>query len=172
MNTYVGVVFSSDEEAHDALSAIWHLDEAGELTVHGAVIVRRDAAGLICIADRQRDIGHPLPVGVGAESILAFLANPAGLADGIGGAIIGTPSGAAKESHEDNANGFLFSLDNGQSTVLADISEDWTSVLDDAMFPLGGSIYRRICSDEIPLAAVVNGDRDNLCPYYYEPKYY
>jgi hypothetical protein len=35
----------------------------------------------------------------------------------------------------------------GQSAVLADVTEDWTSPVDDRMRELGGSVYRRAKSD-------------------------
>ena len=40
-----------------------------------------------------------------------------------------------------------FVLGNGQSAVIADVSEDWTSPIDTRMRSLGGTVYRRAKSD-------------------------
>jgi hypothetical protein len=50
MNTYIAVVFSSDDKAHQALRKLWNLDEEGALTVHGAAVVRR-AIGVLATAE-------------------------------------------------------------------------------------------------------------------------
>jgi uncharacterized membrane protein len=190
MNTYIAIVFSSDEKAHAGLRRLWALDEEGELTVHGAAVVRRDDMGHIRVADRNTDLGKRTAIGVGVGALLGLIAGPVGVAAGVAGAAalsvgaatgvgalagaaVGATADAVKETRRENAadEGF-FTMRHGQSAVVAEISEDWTSVLDEAMEPIGGTIFRR------PSNAASNrafGDGyygDYLYPYYYEPMYY
>lgn len=189
MNTYIAVVFSSDDKARSALRTLWHLDEQGELTVHGATLVRRDDLGNIRVGESRSDLGVRTAIGVGVGALLGLLAGPVGLAAGVAGtavlsagavtgfgALAGAAIGArtdviAADRREDAAYHSLLSLKHGQSAVLADISEDWTSVLDDAMQPLGGTIYRRINNAATNAAFGADYYYDHLYPYEYEPIY-
>jgi hypothetical protein len=56
--------------------------------------------------------------------------------------------------------------------VVAEISEDWTEILDDAMNHLGGTIYRRLNSAETNAAFGENYYSGYLYPYYCEPMPY
>ncbi len=189
MNTYIAVVFSSDDKAHQALRKLWHMDHEGLLTVHGGAVVRRDDQGHIRVADRDSDIGMRTAIGVGVGALLGLLAGPAGVAAGIGGAAAlsvgmatgvgalagGAVGGAAdavtETRREQAASESFFTLKHGQSAVIAEISEDWTQVLDDAMRPMGGTIYRRMNSAATHSAFGENYYNGYLYPYDYEPIY-
>jgi uncharacterized membrane protein len=189
MNTYIAVVFSSDDKAHQALRKLWHLDEEGELTVHGAAVVRRDDMGHIRVADRNSDLGMRTAIGVGVGALLGLIAGPVGVAAGVAGAAavsavtatgvgalagaaVGATADAVKETRRENAAAeAFFTLKHGQSAVVAEISEDWTGVLDDAMAPLGGTIYRRLNNAATNAAFGASYYNDYLYPYYYEPMY-
>jgi uncharacterized membrane protein len=190
MNTYIAVVFSSDDKAHRALRKLWNLDEEGELTVHGAAVVRRDDMGHIRVADRKSDLGMRTAIGVGVGALLGLLAGPVGVAAGVAGAAalsvgaatgvgalagaaVGATADAVKETHRENAaDEAFFTLKHGQSAVVGEVSEDWTSILDDAMRPLGGTIFRRMNNAATNAAFGANYYSDYLYPYYYEPMYY
>jgi uncharacterized membrane protein len=86
MNTYIAVVFSSDDKAHQALRKLWHMDVEGLLTVHGAAVVRRDDLGHIRVAERNSDLGMSTAIGVGVGALLGLLAGPVGIAAGVAGA--------------------------------------------------------------------------------------
>lgn len=189
MNTYIAVVFSSDDKAHQALRKLWNLDGAGELTVHGAAVVRRDDMGHIRVADRASDLGMRTAIGVGVGALLGLIAGPVGVAAGVAGAAamsvaaatgvgalaggaIGATADAVKETRRENAaDEAFFTLRHGQSAVVAEISEDWTRVLDDAMRPMGGTIYRRMNNAATNAAFGENYYNGYLYPYYYEPMY-
>jgi uncharacterized membrane protein len=186
MNTYIAVVFSSDDKAHQALRKLWHMDDAGELTVHGAAVVRRDDMGHIRVADRNSDLGMRTAIGVGVGALLGLLAGPVGVAVGIAGAAalsvgaatgagaaVGATADAVTENRRENAAyESFFTLKHGQSALVAEVSEDWLSVLDDAMKPLGGTIYRRRNNAATNAAFGANYYNGYLYPYYYEPMYY
>jgi uncharacterized membrane protein len=189
MNTYIAVVFSSDDKAHKALRKLWTLDEEGELTVHGAAVVRRDDMGHIRVADRNSDLGIRTAIGVGIGALLGLMAGPVGVAAGVAGAAalsvgaatgvgalagaaLGATADAVTETRRENATAeSFFTLKHGQSAVVAEISEDWTSVLDEAMKPLGGTIYRRMNTAATNAAFGANYYNDYLYPYYSEPMY-
>ncbi len=186
MNTYIAVVFSSNSQAHVALRKLWDLDEAGELTVHGAAIVRRDDMGHIRVADRDSDLGMRTAIGVGVGALLGLLAGPVGVAAGVAGAAalsagvatgvgalaggaVGLTTDAVKENKRENAAAeAFFTLKHGQTAVVAEISEDWTSILDDAMNHLGGTIYRRLNNADTNAAFGANYYSGYLYPYYYD----
>ena len=189
MNTYIAVVFSSDDKAHRALRKLWHMDDEGVLTVHGAAVVRRDDRGHIRVADRDSDLGMRTAMGVGVGALLGLLAGPvgvavgvagaaalsAGVATGVGalaGAAVGATADAVTETRRENAAyESFFTLKHGQSAVVAEVSEDWTQVLDDAMRPMGGTIYRRMNTAATNAAFGENYYNGYLYPYYFEPTY-
>lgn len=189
MNTYIAVVFSSDDKAHQGLRRLWALDDQGELTVHGAAVVRRDDMGHIRVADRNTDLGMRTAIGVGVGALLGLIAGPVGAAVGIAGAAamsvgaatgvgalagaaVGAAADAVTETRRENAaDEAFFTLRHGQSAVVAEVSEDWTSVLDEAMKPMGGTIHRRANTAETNAAFGANYYNDYLYPYYYEPIY-
>ena len=90
----------------------------------------------------------------------------------LAGAAVGVTADAVTETRRDAAaeEGF-FVLTSGQSAVVAEISEDWTSILDEAMAPIGGAIYRRMTTAATHAAFGPNYYNDYLYPYYYEPMY-
>jgi uncharacterized membrane protein len=189
MNTYIAVVFSSDDKAHHALRKLWALDDDGALTVHGAAVVRRDDMGHIRVADRHSDLGRNTAIGVGIGALLGLIAGPVGVAAGVAGAAamsvaaatgvgalaggaIGATTDAVKETHRENAaSEAFFTRKYGQSAVVAEISEDMTYLLDDEMRSLGGTIYRRENSAANNAAFGQHYYGNALYPYYYEPMY-
>jgi uncharacterized membrane protein len=190
MKNYIAVVFSSNDKAHAGLRALWNLDGEGELTVHGAAVIRRDDMGHIRVADQSSDLGMRTAVGVGIGALLGLIAGPIGVAAGIAGAAtlvtgtamgvgalagaaVGATADAVKADNRDNAAAeAFFTLKHGQSAVVAEVTEDWMSILDDAMKPLGGTIYRRESNAATNAAFGPHYYNEYMYPYYYDPMYY
>ncbi len=190
MSTYIAVVFSTGDRAHSALRRLWELDDEGALTVHGAALMRRDDMGHINVAERHSDLGMRTAIGVGVGALLGLMAGPVGIAAGVAGAAamsvgaatgVGALAGAAvgatadamtETRRETAADEAFFTLRPGQTAIVAEISEDWTSTLDDAMTPLGGIIYRRANTAATNAAFGAHFYGDHLYPYYYEPMFY
>ena len=153
MRNYVAVVFNDRSKAYEGLHALWQLDDQAEVTVHGAAVVHRDDLGQFQVDTKETQPALATAVGVGLGALLGALAGPAGAAVGAaGGAAIGAATGgmvgvAADLSRADTRQqaaaetGFVLSA--GQSAVIADVSEDWTSSIDTQMRKLGGTVYRR-----------------------------
>ncbi len=190
MKNYIAIIFSSDDKAHKGLRALWDLDDEGDMTVHGAAIIRRDVMGHIHVADRTTDLGMRTAIGVGVGALLGLIAGPIGVAAGIAGAAtlatgtavgvgalagaaVGATSDAVKEDRRENAaDEAFFTLKHGQSAIVAEVTEDWTSILDTAMKPLGGTIYRRENNAQTNAAFGNRYYSGYLYPYFYEPIYY
>jgi len=172
MRNYVAVVFDHKSKAYEGLHALWQLDDAGEITVHGAAVVHRDLLGYFQVDTKETHPALATAAGVGIGALLGLLAGPAGVAVGAaGGAAIGAAAGGAAgaiadlgraETREQAAFETRFVLGLGQSAVIADVSEDWTTPIDRRMHKLGGTVYRRTKS-------AVQDDTwyDGGYPYYY-----
>jgi len=153
MRNYVAVVFNNESKAYEALHALWQLDSAGEVTVHGTAVVHRDDLGYFQVDTKETHPALATAVGVGVGALLGALAGPAGAAVGAaGGAAIGAATGGAAgliadagraDTRDEAAAETGFVLGYGQSAVIADVSEDWTSPIDTRMGDLGGVVYRR-----------------------------
>ena len=190
MRNYISVVFNQRRKAYEGLHALWQLDHAAEITVHGAAVIHRDDLGEVLVDTKET---HPLlgtAVGVGIGALLGALAGPAGSAAGaaagaaigageaaaIGAATGGVVGGAVDLNRADTraqaVDETRFVLGIGQSALIADVSEDWTSAIDTRMSNLGGTVYRRAKAD-VENDAWPDYDYDYyLYPYEYIPSEY
>ncbi|HEY1977690.1 MAG TPA: hypothetical protein VGG89_14145 [Candidatus Baltobacteraceae bacterium] len=184
MDNYIAIVVDNDEKAYDALHALWALDNSGDVTVHGAAVVHRDANGYMDVATKDTDPGLRTAVGIGIGALLGALAGPigaaagasiaAGTAAGIGaaaGGVAGLTADAVKaDEHDQAAYETSFALPRGKAAVIAEVSEDWTTPLDTLAQRYGGVVYRRSKS-------AIRNDQwdydysDYLYPYDYAPAY-
>ena len=187
MDNYVAIVFNSDEKADEGLHALWNLDANEDITVHGAAVVHRDQFGHVEVATKNDDPGLRTIVGAGLGALLGALAGPVGSAMGIAGAsaiaagsaagigaaaggITGLTADAVKAGeHEEAAFESGFVMNPGQSAVLAEVSEDWTTPIDTAMQRLGGVVYRRSKSGIRDSSFFGDDYSDYLYPYDYDP---
>jgi len=185
VDDYIAVVFETDGSAAEGLHALWHLDDLGKITVHGAAVVRRNALGHIDVATKQTDPGVRTAFGVAIGALLGALAGPvgaaagasvaAGTAAGIGaaaGGVAGMTADIVKSGeHEQAAYDTGFVLKSGQSAVVAEVSEEWATPVDFEMARLGGVVYRRpqdVVRDE---SLDQNYHPYYLYPYDYEPSF-
>ena len=182
MDNYVAVVFDTDNEAFAGLHALWKLDDRGDITVHGAAVIHRDVYGHVDVATKSTDPGLRTAAGVGIGALLGALAGPigaaagatvaAGTAAGIGaaaGGVVGLTADAVKSSeHEEAAFETSFAMKPGQSAVIAEVSESWTTPIDSEMTRLGGIVFRRQKGD-VRDNAMWGDYGDSLYPYDYDP---
>jgi uncharacterized membrane protein len=176
MRNFITAVFDSKTKAYEGLHALWQLDHAGEITVHGTAVVHRDAFGRFQVDTKETHPAMATAFGVGIGALLGALAGPVGIAvgvaagAGIGAAAGGTIGVAADLMRADTRNEAEYEagtvIDIGQSAVIADVSEDWTSPVDTTVRRLGGQIFRRAKS-----ALRQDGwfDDGYLYPYEYVP---
>ena len=157
MHNYIAVVFDDSSKAYEGLHALWQLDDSTDITVHGTAVIHRDSLGQIQVDTKETHPALGTAVGVGIGALLGALAGPAGAAIGAaGGAAVGAATGgmvgvaadlSRADTREQAAAETGFVLGNGQSAVLANVSEDWTSPVDTRMKSLGGTVYRRAKDD-------------------------
>src|SRR5271167_1980778 len=157
MHNYIAVIFNDTGKAYKALHALWQMDGEGDITVHGASVVHRNDWGDFQVDTKETQPAMATAVGVGIGALLGALAGPAGAAVGAaGGAAIGAATGGVvgvaadldrADTRQQAADETRFVLGVGQSAVIADVSEDWTSPIDTRMGDLGGRVYRRARSD-------------------------
>src|SRR5271170_2234325 len=157
MRNYVAVVFDDRSKAYEGLHALWQLDAGGEITVHGTTVVHRNDWGDFQVDTKETHPALATAVGVGVGALLGLLAGPAGAAVGAaGGAAVGAATGGmvgavadiGRADTRDEARAETsFVLARGQSAVIADVSEDWPSMIDTRMRDLGGTVYRRAKGD-------------------------
>lgn len=183
MDNYIAVVFDTDQEAFSGLHTLWSLDDAGDIVMHGAAVIHRDNLGYIEVATKHTDPGLRTAVGVGIGALLGALAGPigaaagatiaAGTAAGIGaaaGGIVGLTADAVKSGeHEQAAYESRFVMNPGQSAVVAEVAETWTTPIDTAMARLGGVVFRRPKSDVLSDSFSDDYYADYLYPYDYDP---
>src|SRR5271165_5778891 len=157
MHNYIAVIFNDVGKAYKALHALWHLDGEGDITVHGATVVHRNSWGEFQVDTKETQPALATAFGVGIGALLGALAGPAGAAVGAaGGAALGAATGGAlgvavdagrADTRAQALDETRFVLGIGQSAIIADVSEDWTSPVDTRMNQLGGIVYRRAKSD-------------------------
>jgi uncharacterized membrane protein len=157
MRNFVAIVFDDSRKAYEGLHALWQLDDGADITVHGTGVIHRDELGYVQVDTKETHPALGTALGVGIGALLGALAGPAGAAVGAaGGAGIGAATGGAvglmtdldrADTREEAADETGFVLGNGQSALIADVSEDWTTPIDRAMQKLGGKVYRRAKSD-------------------------
>ena len=162
MRNYIAVVFSDTSKAYKGLHALWEMDKAADITVHGTAVVHRDEWGQFQVDTKETHPALGTAVGVGLGALLGALAGPAGAAVGAAGAaaaagaalgattggVIGATTDLVRADDRDQAaveTRLLLSA--GQSAVIADVSEDWTSAIDTRMRELGGTVHRRSWTD-------------------------
>lgn len=153
MRNYIAVVFNDQRKAYEGLQALWDLDHVEEITVHGATVIHRDELGEVWVDSKETRPLLGTAVGVGIGALLGALAGPAGAAAGAaGGAAIGAATGGVvggavdlnrADTRDQSRRETRFVLGDGQSAVIAEVTEDWTTPIDTRMGALGGVVYRR-----------------------------
>lgn len=174
MRNFVTVVFDDRGRAYRGLHALWQLDDASAITVHGTAVVHRDDWGRFEVDTKETHPAFATAVGVGIGALLGLLGGPAGVAVGaaagaaIGGSIDLDRSDTRKEAADDA--GLVIGC--GQSAVIADVSEEWNETIGERMRSLGGIVHRRSKSSLEEDAAVDRGFYPYdayLYPYEYVP---
>lgn len=157
MRNYIAVVFNKTSNAYQGLHALWQLDHAEKITVHGAAVVHRTNLGQFQVDTKETHPALATAVGVSVGALLGALAGPAGAAIGAArgagiGATVGGVAGVAADlgrasSRYQAASETGSVLSAGQSAIIADVSEDRTAPIDTQMAILGGVVYRRARDD-------------------------
>jgi uncharacterized membrane protein len=145
VQNYIAVVLDNPGKAYEGLRAMWQLDRAGAITVHGSTVIHRDTLGQVQVDTKETQSARCTTVGVGIGALLGVLAGPcagSGYADGGAGSTF-----SDGDTHVRAMDEARFVLGIGQSAIIADVSEDRTSPVDTCMHQLGGRVYRHAKCD-------------------------
>jgi hypothetical protein len=151
MHSYIAVIFKDTWKPYRGMYALWQLDAAGDITVHGTTVVHLDACGDFQVDTMETQPAMATAVGVGIDAFLGALAGP-GAAGGaaIGAAGVGAVSIGADlmraDARSQATSETAFVLNPGESAVIADVSEDSALAIDSRMRELGGIVRRRAWS--------------------------
>ncbi len=173
MDNYVAIVVDDEKKAFDTLHKLWALNADGSLIVRGAAVVRRDANGRIELVSKESDTGERTVVGMAAGLLIgAIVAAGAMTVFPIAiGTAVGAATGIAAEAvhqgeHRQVESETPFILPPNAAAVLAEVSEDTTTLIDSLTEQAGGKVYRRTRS------TVLNdqwfGEDSNLSLYTYD----
>jgi len=145
MDNYIAVIFDSDVIAADGLRALGTLNHNGDVTVHGAAVIRRLADGTLDVTTKHTAPGLRTALGLAFGAILGMFAGPAGIAAGAyAGGVAGMAGDVIKSGeHSEAAIEVEAVLRPGHAAIIAEVSEDLTSPIDPTMKALGGRVYRR-----------------------------
>lgn len=145
MDRMLVVIFDTEDKGIEGSHALRKLDDDGLIAIYDAAIVKKSPNG----TTTARRIGEFGPAGTMAGlavgSLIGLLGGPAGVAVGFAG---GTLLGALVD-FENVRVGTEFIADvekellPGKAALVAEIDEEQTASVDEAMEPLGGHVLRR-----------------------------
>jgi uncharacterized membrane protein len=145
MERLLVVVFDAESKAYEAKKVLQELDREDVITVFDQAVVARNADGSASV----RQIDGPTPVRTLAGTLLGALIGLLGGPVGVGlGAAVGLAAGAATDVSdasicEDFVEDVREKLTPEKFALVAEISEDSTTLLDTRMEALGGTVFRR-----------------------------
>jgi uncharacterized membrane protein len=144
MEKMLVVVFDNELKAYDGYRALSELDAEGSVSVHAKAVVMRNAEGQVVL--KQEGDEYPIRTvgGTGIGALIGLLGGPIGVGVGaMAGAFTGSildldRAGVDTEFLDDASK----KLTPGKWAIVADISEDWETPVDDRMVVHGGTIFR------------------------------
>lgn len=146
MANYIAIVFDSYAQASYAQEKLRELNRAGDITIHAAALVHRNAAGAYEVEDAVHLPGLRTVVGAALGGFIgALTAGAVGVGPGAyAGAVAGMAADTAKSGeHHEALDELELMLRPGEGAIVTEISEEKSSHLEATMQSLGGRIYRR-----------------------------
>jgi len=145
MDRMIVAVFDPPTRAVDGQYALRRLDDACSIALYASALIDKAADGSVRIRHKDGDAGTATLSGSAIGAIIGLLGGPIGVVLGAGaGGMVG------RLSELDTARVDTDFLDDvgevltpGRSAVVAEIDEDWTAPVEDAVEALGGVVLRR-----------------------------
>jgi uncharacterized membrane protein len=157
------VSFSDDSKAYEGMSTLKELDEQDQLDLAGVAVVVRSDDGQVHIKDAVGDDSFSGTLGGGLVGLLiGIIGGPFGvLLGGATGVLVGSLFDAGDEDDTESAlSDVSKSVRVGRTALLADVGEQSTDVVDNAMRELGGEVLRRSADEvEAEVAATEKAQR-------------
>jgi uncharacterized membrane protein len=163
-NNVIAVSFTDDGNAYEALTLLKELDSQHQVEIKGAAVVGRSEDGQIDVKDQIGDWTLTLTAEGGLIGlVIGILGGPFGV---LIGAATGVLIGSLFDIHDDDKTESVLAdisttVKDGRLSLLADVSEQSTEVIDTAMERLGGTVVRRSVDDvEAEIAASEKAQRE------------
>jgi uncharacterized membrane protein len=160
----IAVTFKEDPSAYEALTKLKELESQRQIGMRGAAVVARDETGQVLVKDQVADESFEGTATGGLVGLLiGILGGPFGiLIGGATGLLVGS---LFDENDADETESVLAEISKsiavGRDTLLAEVSEQTTEVIDTAMTALGGTVLRRDAGDvEAEIAAAEDAQRE------------
>ena len=149
MNKIIVAVFNQETEAAKLLNSLSELHRDGRISVYGTTVFAKDADGKISVKQLDGGSGAATLTGLLFGGLVGALAGPVGLLagmalGGLGGSLVDLEDAGIDARFADEVAKVLTP---GKVVVLADIQEEWTAPLDEAVAAAGGLLYRRKKAD-------------------------
>jgi uncharacterized membrane protein len=144
MEKMLVVVFDNELKAYDGYRALSELDAEDSISVHAKAVIMKNAEGQVIL--KQEGDEYPIRTvgGTAIGALVGLLGGPIGVGVGaMAGAYTGSildldRAGVDTEFLDDATK----KLTSGKWAIVADISEDWETPVDDRMVVLGGTVFR------------------------------
>jgi len=138
------VVFDDEQKAYNGTSALTELDDEGSISIHGQVVVQKNADGKLVVKKTSSDLPIRTISGTAIGALIGLLGGPIGL--GIG-AVTGSYVGAMADIRRAGVDADFLDeasakLTPGKWAIVADVSEDWVEPVDTKMAAVGGTVFR------------------------------
>jgi uncharacterized membrane protein len=163
MENVLGVNFTEDDNAYEALTKLKELDEQGQVALEGAAVVLRHEDGTIVIKDEVGDIGYAGTATGGVVGlIVGILGGPIGvLLGGATGVLIGSLFDLDDLDETDSVLSQMSrTIRVGHVAVVAEVEEQSPEIVDTAMHRLDGKVLRLPLADvEAEIAAAEEAQR-------------
>src|SRR4051812_32256409 len=160
----ISVSFDPDNNAYAALTALKDLDSQGRVGLEAAGVVVRDDNGELVVKDKVGSFEYAGAASGGLLGLLlGIIGGPLGvLLGGTYGLMVGSLFDFGKaEDSESVLSEISTSIRPGQTTLVAQVTEQSPEVVDTAMAPLGGTVLRRPVADvEAEIAAAESAQRE------------
>ncbi|HUG49279.1 MAG TPA: hypothetical protein VMP67_12810 [Candidatus Limnocylindria bacterium] len=145
MRQIVVSLFPDEATAHQGASALKQLHRQGDIKLHAAVVVGRDARGATTIL---ASIGRGWAGTLGGLAVGSLIDLLGGLSGLVVGAYLGAVAGLLLDLYRSRIGAAVedavaIGLEPGASAILADIDESWTVPVDARMAALGAITLRR-----------------------------
>lgn len=143
MERMLAVIFEDESKANEGCKALSELDSNGVVSVYAKTLIMKNPDGTVSIKS-----GGDFPIlavgGVGMGALIGLLGGPIGAAIGAGaGAVMGAVGDVYRYGiDEEFVREVSEKLTPGKWTILAQITEERVSPVDDTMEALGGTVFR------------------------------
>lgn len=145
MDKIIVVVFASENGAYDGMWALEDLNNEGNIHLYAKALITMGADGKVIV--KQKDDNTLVGTGVGLliGALAGAFIGPLGVFVGANAAAFGGLifDLTRAEVDQDYLEEIGQSLKPGKAAVVAELSEDWTPLVNSRMEELGGVVFRR-----------------------------